>query len=75
MVKSNIFNSTNINLNYYNKKEAKNKNENLENDTLITTLLNIKAVLPRKFQEIYRKSIKNVIDLITPNKFSKIRKC
>ena len=74
MVKSNIFNSTNINLNYYNKKEAKNKNENLEN-ALITPLLNHKAVLPRKFQEIYRKSIKNVIDLITPNKFFKIRKC
>ena len=70
VLKANIFKSTNVNLNCYNKTEAKNKNDNWENDALITPLLNHKAVLPGKFQEIYRKSIKNVIDLITPKKFS-----
>ena len=75
MLKTNMFKSTNINLNYHNKTDAKNKNENLEDGTLITPLLNHKAVLSSKFQEIYRKSIKNVIELITPNKFFKIRKC
>ena len=70
MLKTNMFKSTNINLNYHNKTDAKNKNENLEDGTLITPLLNHKAVLPGKFQEIYRKSIKNVMELITPKKFS-----
>ena len=70
MLKSNIFKSTNVNLNCYNKTEVKNKNDNWENEALITPLLNHKAVIPGKFQEIYRKSIKNVIEINTPQKFS-----
>ena len=70
MLKSNIFKSTNVHLNCYNKTEVKNKNDNWENEALITPLLNHKAVIPGKFQEIYRKSIKNVIEINTPQKFS-----
>ena len=54
--KLNIFKSTNEHCVY--RTETKKKNDE-ENNVLVTPILNCKAVLPGKFQEIYRKSIKN----------------
>ena len=65
--KMGLFKSTNEN--YHNKTEAKNSNE-----TLITPLLNCKVALPGKFQEIYRKSIKNAMQLSTPKRFENVEK-
>ena len=54
--KLNIFKSTNEHCIY--RTETKKKNDE-ENNDLVTPIFNCKAVLPGKFQEIYRKSIKN----------------
>lgn len=45
-----------------NKTDTKEKHD----DYLVTPILNFKAVLPGKFQEIYKKSIKNVLKYTTP---------
>ena len=55
--KLNLFKSTNDHCIY--RTETK-KNNDEENKDLVTPIFNCKAVLPGKFQEIYRKSIKNI---------------
>ena len=67
--KINIFKSTNENC--INRTEAKNQNDEGK-DNLVTPIFNSKAILPCKFQEIYRKSIKKVIIPTTPTKFEGI---
>ena len=54
-----------INDNCLNQSDVK-KNELNENNKLITPILNCKAVLPNKFQEIYKTSIKNVLEFTNP---------
>ena len=58
-----INNSTNDNC--LNQSDTKKKELN-ENNKLITPILNCKAVLPNKFQEIYKTSIKNVLEFTNP---------
>ena len=47
-----------------NKTDIKEKNDNY----LVTPILNFNAVLPGKFQEIYKTSIKNVLKFTTPTR-------
>ena len=54
-----------INNNFHNQSDAK-KNEQNYNHKLITPITNCKAVLPNKFQEIYKTSIKNVLEFTNP---------
>lgn len=65
--KIDLFKSTGVN--YHNKTEAKSNNE-----ALITPLLNSKVLLPGKFQEIYRKSIRNTMQLLTPRRYENVEK-
>ena len=65
LINVNIYKATNEN--NYNQTEIRKQN-NDEDERLITPIFNTKAIIPDKFQEIYRKSIKNVVE------FSSIKK-
>jgi len=68
LINVNIYRTPNEN--YHNQTDIKNKNAQIENDKeneiqkdkLITPIFNSKAILPNKFEEIYKKSIKNVLE-------------
>ena len=74
MLNVNIYNSTNDE--QPNKTTIENSNSEIKKDDnnnyLVTPILNFKAVLPGKFQEIYRKSIKNVLKFTSPKRNKKM---
>ena len=72
MLNGNIYNTTYND--QPNKTTIENSNSEIKkNDNyLVTPILNFKAVLPGKFQEIYKKSIKNVLKLTSPKRNKKM---
>ena len=56
-----------VNENNIYKTEIKNKND--LNNGLVTPIFNNKVLIPTKFEEIYRKSVKNIEKIATPTKF------
>ena len=84
MINVNIFKSTNENIHnktivegnnslYEDKIEYKTdqKNDNHKKEEEVTPFSNNASILPEKFQEIYRKSIKNVMQLYSSKKTNK----
>ena len=86
MINVNIFKSTNENIHnktivegnnslYEDKIEyktdQKNDNHNHKKEEEVTPFSNNASILPEKFQEIYRKSIKNVMQLYSSKKTNK----